>query len=69
MGNLRETEISISLLGIYGKYVRFPKIAPTKKCGEIPSFFAVVLWSVIKRTAEFKYQFIKSTSGCVPSYL
>ena len=30
MGNLRETEIFISHLGNYGKYVRFPTISPTK---------------------------------------
>ena len=39
VGNLRETEISISPLGDYGS--AFPQNFPNKKCGEISSFFAV----------------------------
>ena len=38
MGNLRETEISISPLGNYGKLVRFPKISPTKMWGNFIIF-------------------------------
>ena len=41
MGNLRESDISISPLGDYGKCVRFPKISPIKNVVKISSIFAV----------------------------
>ena len=41
MGNLRETEISISPFGKLWEMSPFPQNFPSKKCGEISSFFAV----------------------------
>ena len=54
MGNLRETEISMAPLVNYGKCVRFPKIFPSKKCGEISSCFAVNLKSRERGTMQSK---------------
>ena len=48
MGNLRETEISISPWGNYRKCVRLPKISATKNVGKFNHFFAV--WRLGKVT-------------------
>ena len=51
MGNSRETEISISPLGNYGKCVRFPKISPTEnvvKFHHFLQFYQDALGSLIE---------------------
>ena len=65
MGNLRETEISISPLENYGRCIRFPKISPTRNVVNCHHFLQWIFSSQISGFGFVSNYFVHDCGGAM----